>query len=375
MTVQQQRLPRRDWFILPLLSLLSFGLVLGLSEVVARLVWPEHLEDRCAVADPILGLRFQPNCNAEVKSPETPWLSNTYNECGFGTAEPCGPKPDRGFRVAVVGSSISSGYLVPYSQTFSAQATTSLRQRCHVPVDFQNLAVPGTGLEKAVFRLDTALSLHPDVVLMALSAHDLEIYRGDQAPVAGPAAAAEEPGGLAETVRTLVVRLRASRATFIAQHFLYENLDAYLPLYLQHGDEADFLRPPLSAPWQRRLALFDREVSEITARTRAKGLPFMLVYVPLRAQAALLRWKRLPEGVDPTLLGKALREVARQNGAAYLDLTETIGDRADVTDLYYPVDSHPNGAASTIIADAVAAALVADSDALATCRDQAQARK
>jgi hypothetical protein len=374
-TVEQERLPRRDWFILPLLSLLSLALVLGLSEAGARIAFPEHLEDRCAVPDPILGLHFQPNCTAEVKSPETPWLENSYNACGFRTAEPCGPKPDQGFRVAVIGSSISSGYLVPYAQTFPARATAVLRQRCHIPVDFQNLAIPGTGLEKALFRVDSALALQPNVVLMALSAHDLEVFRGDQPPSKGPVGAPEESPGLTETVRALAVQLRASRATLIAQHFLYENLDSYLPLYLQHGDEADFLRPPLSTAWQHRLALFDQEVGQITALTQAKGVPFMLVFVPLRAQAALLRWKHLPNGVDPALLGKAIGNIARHHGASYLDLTETIGGRADVTDLYYPVDSHPNGAASTIIADAVATALIAGDDSLAICRDQAQARK
>ena len=374
MTAEQERLPWRDWIILPLLSILSLGLLLGLSEVGARIVWPEHLEDRCAVPDPTLGLRFQPNCVAKVKSAETPWLDNSYNACGFRTAEPCGPKLDRGFRVAVIGSSISSGYLVPYAETFSARTTALLQQHCHVPVDFQNLALPGTGLEKAVFRVDTALALQPNVVLMALSAHDLEVFHGDQPP-AGPSAAAEKSGGLGEAMRTLVVRLRASRATLIAQHFLYENLDAYLPLYLEHGDEADFLRPPLSAAWQHRLALFDREIGEISARTQANGVPFMLVFVPLRAQAALLRWKHLPQGVDPTLLGKAIGDVARQHGAVYLDLTETIGDRPDVTGLYYPVDSHPNAEAGGIIADALATALIADNDSLATCRDQTQARK
>ena len=156
-TVEQERLPRRDWIILPLLSILSLGLLLGLSEVGARIFWPEHLEDRCAVPDPTLGLRFQPNCVAKVKSAETPWLDNSYNACGFRTAESCGPKLDRGFRVAVIGSSISSGYLVPYAETFSARTTALLQQHCHVPVDFQNLALPGTGLEKAVFRVDTAL--------------------------------------------------------------------------------------------------------------------------------------------------------------------------------------------------------------------------
>ena len=60
------------------------------------------------------------------------------------------------------------------------------------PFDFQNLALPGTGLEKAVFRVDTALALQPNVVLMALSAHDLEVFHGDQ-PAAGPTAAARNP--------------------------------------------------------------------------------------------------------------------------------------------------------------------------------------
>ena len=101
----------------------------------------------------------------------------------------------------------------------------------------------------------------------------------------------------------------------------------------------------------------------------------MLVFVPLRAQAALLRWKHLPQGVDPTLLGKAIGDVARRHGAAYLDLTETIGDHPDVTSLYYPVDLHPNGEAGEIIAGALAAALIADNDSLATCRDQTQASK
>jgi len=43
----------------PLVSLLSLGLVLGLSEVAARVFWPEQLQDRCVLRDPVLGLRFQ----------------------------------------------------------------------------------------------------------------------------------------------------------------------------------------------------------------------------------------------------------------------------------------------------------------------------
>lgn len=376
MTGEDERLPRRDWLLIPLLSLLSLGLVGGISEVAARVFWPQHLEDACAVHDPVLGVRFRPDCRSRVKSAESPWLENSYNACGFRTAEPCGPKPAGGVRVAVIGSSISSGYLVPYGQTFAARAAEMLRRRCRVPVDFQNLAVPGVGLEKAPLHLDAALALRPDAVLMALSPHDLEVLP-DDAPLAAAGAPAPAPqgGGIGGFAREAVQRMRASRAALVAQHFLYENLDSYLPLYLQHGDEADYLRPPLSQGWQRRLRQFDAEVGEIAARTRAAGAPFNLVFVPNRAQAALVRWKRRPPGIDPALLGKAVGEIARRHDVPFLDLTETIGDRPDAAGLFYPVDSHPDGAASAIIADKVTDLLLDRDAALAACRDRTEASR
>ncbi len=376
MIADHERLPRRDWIILPLLGLLSLALLLGVSEGAARLIWPEQLYDRCALPDPNLRLRFKPGCVARVKAPESPWLEYAYNDCGLRTAEPCRPKPPGDFRVAVIGSSISSGYMVPYEKTFPARATAALEQRCHIPVDFQNLAVAGAGLETAPLHLDQALALHPDTLLMALSAHDLEVLRDVRG--APQEAEEEEPaaqGGLHEALHRLVLALRTSRASLMAQHFLYEHLDTYLPLYLKHGDEADFLRPPFSEAWKLRLAIFDRELDEITARTQAAGVPFMLVFVPQRAQAMLLRWKNLPPGIDPTLLGRALGDLARRHGVAYVDLTATIGERADAPSLYYPVDSHPNAAASAIIADGVVDGLLREDAALATCRDQAQAGK
>ena len=208
------------------------------------------------------------------------------------------------------------------------------------------------------------MALHPDLVLMALSAHDIEVLHG--AP--GRAPAAPPVASLGARMRGLALRLRSDRAIGVAQHFLYMNLDTYLPLYLGHGDEADFLRAPLSAAWRGRLAAFDSEVRDIVAHTQAAGVPFMLVFVPLRAQALLLRWKQKPSDIDPTLLGQALGDIARRHGARYLDLTETIGDRPEVASLYYPLDSHPDAAAGGIIADAIAHALLASDMAPIACR-------
>jgi hypothetical protein len=413
LTPEQQRLPRRDWIILPLLSLLTVGLLTGVSEVAARLLWSEQLVDSCGVADPVFGLHFKPNCRSEVKSAESPWLENAYNGCGFRTAEDCGPKAANQVRVAVVGSSISSGYLVPYPRTFTAQATEMLRRRCHAPVDFQNLGVPGGGqIEKVPLHLDAALGLHPNMVLMVISEFDLQSLQapvaaaaaaktsvqaaaagtaaaaaGTAAAAAGTAAADAGPGdgkaaapavpgptGLGEEIRQIVVKLRASRAVLVAQHFLFENIDAYLPLYLQHGDEADYLRPPLSPAWRRRLDQFDQEIGEIASRTGAEQTPFMLVYLPSRAQAALMHWKNRPAGIDPALLGQDLGVIARRHGIDYLDLTETIADHADPAGLYYPEDSHPNAAAGGIIADAIVSGMLARDRLPAACHDTAQVR-
>jgi hypothetical protein len=368
-----ERLPRRDWLILPLLSLLTVLLIIGAAEIVTRAFWAERVWDSCSIPDKALHYRYKPNCVARVKGAEGPWVENAYNECGFRTAEHCGPKVANEFRVAVVGASISAGYLVPYPETFAARTTALLGELCHVPVDFQNLGVPGADMQTVPAHLDAALSLHPDLILMALSAHDIEVVH-DQS-----ATASEEPrivrNQWVEAARQVAIQLRQSRAVLVAQHFLYQNLDAYLPLYLSHGDEADFLRSPLSPPWKARLSVFDREVAEIASRSRAVGVPFMLMYVPLRPQALLMQWKHKPADIDPTWLGRALGEIAQRNGAAYLDLTETIGERPDMIDLYFPVDSHPNAAASAIIADSLARALLAEAPALASCRNRTQASR
>ncbi len=358
-------LPARDWFLLPLLSATTLCLMMAVSELASRVIWPEHLQDACIVSDPQLGFSFRPSCRSIVKSTESGWIENAYNDCGYRTAESCKPRAPNSFRVAVIGSSIGSGYLIPYNETFAARATESLTRRCHIPVDFQNLAVPDARLSKASLYVEPALALKPDVLLMALTAHDLEVLGPDKDD-AGTTTKAQADR-FNHLLLEAAARLRASRAVAIAQHFLYENLDTYLPLYLKHRDEADYLRPPFSAAWQRRMELFEQKVKEIATQARAAGVPFIVMFIPQRPLAALLQWKHLPPGIDPTLLGKTLADIVQRNGAISIDLTETIPSKGSVKELYYAVDSHPNGTASAIIADAVVATLLAHHVPPAVC--------
>ena len=365
-------LPRRDLWLLPLVSLVTIVILLSASEVLARVVWSEHLEDSCARHDAVLQTRFAANCRSFVKSAESPRVENSYNACGFRSAGGCGPKPAGTYRVAVIGTSTGSGYLVPYPQTFYVRAATQITQQCHIPTDFQNLAVPGVSPENALLRLDTALALKPNLVLMPVSAHDIDIIEPDGVRTA---VAPATPTRLSpkQMMAQLVKVLRSSRVMMMGQHFLYMNEDEYLPLYLQHGEEADFLRPPLSPVWHTKLALFNQEVATIAQRAKAAGALFMIIYVPQRAQALLLKWHHLPGNVDPSLLGREIADIAARHDVDYTDLTQTIGDRPDVVSLFYPVDSHPDVAGSAIIGQSVASALVAQDNALAQCRERTAA--
>jgi hypothetical protein len=218
-----------------------------------------------------------------------------------------------------------------------------------------------------------ALSLQPDLLIMALSPHDLEIT-GDDVLVPTRSSTL----GIGTFNRMLLaaaVQLRKSRAVAVAQHFLYENLEVYLPLYLKHSDEADYLRPPLSLAWRRRLELFDRLVAEIATRSKAVNVRFMLLFVPQRAQAALTQWKHSPPGIDPFLLGDAIGQIAKRNGALYVDLTRTIVANGTVRDLYYAVDSHPNGMAGAVIAEAIVSSMTTLHVLPTSCTGQSQAFK
>lgn len=163
------RLQRRDYIVLPLLSLLTLVVMFAGAEVVTRIFWPEGGTDVCAVYDPMTGFREKPNCTALLKSPETPWVAHTFNNCGYRTVEPCGLKPPGTIRIAPLGSSIAEGYLVPYPDTFAVQAASLLTRLCHRPVEVQNLAAAGSEPIYVYHRMDEALALQPDAIIFAIN--------------------------------------------------------------------------------------------------------------------------------------------------------------------------------------------------------------
>ena len=369
-------LPRRDAWLLPLISILTVLGMLAGGEVCARVVWPEQRQDTCMIQNSALGYRYRPNCSSTMKLVEGPWYTSRYNACGYRSDAPCGPAPAGTRRIALIGASVSGGYGVEYSDTIGARLGADLTAMCGGPVELQNLAA-GTGAHQArrlVLRMEEALTMQPSAVLLIQVPFDVKEL-GDDATVpitsvAQPVANANPPAVPKAELRHRVNEwLKESRAVTVAQHLLFRDVSIYLPLFLHHGDEADYLRPPFTVAWQERLRRFDVLITALANLSRQAGVPFMLAFVPQRAELLLMSDRFAPPGVDPQALPNAMANIAARRGVTFVDTSQVLRAEPKPDQLYYRVDGHPSGPGHKIIARYIAQRYISTANGpFADCR-------
>ncbi len=365
----RRRLPRRDFVILPLLSVLTVLAMLGGAEVVARLAMPEKSIDECLAPDPMLGKRPRPMCVSHTKSPEGDWVENRYNECGYRSDASCQAPADGASRLVVLGSSMAWGLNVPTGETWYVRLADMLSHACGRRVDVQNLSGV-LNLTQIAARLPEALTLKPAAALMLITPFDLEgIPPGPFVPgVADPER--KEPQGL----RKIQVEIVSARAVVAAQHLIFRQPSSYIPLYLRYGDKADFLRPPFTPAWRQRLDYTDQALGYMAEKFRSAGVPLALVFVPQQAQADIVATKQTIPGVDPFAFGAAIGEIARRHGIVYNDLTPHFSTIRDAPDFYLNVDAHMNGRGNALEAEAARQALTEEGGVpeFNSCRQEAR---
>jgi hypothetical protein len=349
------RLPRRDLFLLPFLSLLTILVMFGVSEILSRLIWTARYSDACSIDDPVEGDRLKPNCSVRGKIAEGPWITYRYNECGYRSDNSCGPKPPGTIRIVTLGSSMSQALHVPYEEAFFSRASTILSRLCDRRIDVQNLGVAGSSPAYADRHVQEALALNPDVVLYMVVPYDLNrqiLPQGLTEP--GTPALTSSPGAALPTasplsrLEHLVVQ---SRTLLVAQHFVFQNREAFIRSYMMYGDKADYLRQPFTPAWQHRFADIDQTIGDIAKRLHAAGVPLMIVAVPSRAEAALLSSPQLPAHVDPFAFGREIQRIASKHGAGYVDLMGPFSRLPNAENLYYVVDGHVTSEGHKVIAE------------------------
>jgi hypothetical protein len=338
------------------------------AEVGSRAMFVESGTETCGDPTGRRASHYQPNCVSYRKSAEGPLVENAYNDCGNRTPTPCGTRAPGTIRVALMGTSIAEGFRVPYDETFAARLTVSLSRACGRPVEFQNMGVAGAPLMDVYHRTDEALAMHPDLVMLVVSAVELK-ERMSRSELAGrdettlPPAPAMASGILQGP--SLVARLSdfaaGSRALVVAQHFLFQDRATYVRLYMLHGEDADYLRSPLSPAWRERLSDFGLLLGGIVSKARshappggvAGDIPVMVIWSPTRIQVALLAEKTNTQRVDPFAIGSQFAEVSAQKGAAFVDALDEFARQHAPERFFYAVDGHMNGDGSAVFAAAV----------------------
>jgi hypothetical protein len=364
------RLPRRDLVILPAISFLTIISLLMGSEVVARYFFPLSDKDVCMVGDAKIGLRFLPNCTASLKAFEGPWITNSYNECGYRTKESCGPKRAGSIRISLLGSSASEGLWVSYDQTFYVRAARDLTRMCGRPVEVQSLGRQGCYPLCSFRRIDEALSLKPDVVVMTITPWDLEKLVPSEIPnrykPIPPPRASDSARANISLLQATWNMARDSRGLLVAQHFLYQDPSTYVRIALLHGDGEDFLRTPFSRAWTERLDGFDRLAGEMAEKSQAANVPFVLVEVPSVSQAQLLASVPPPSKIDPNALNERLAQISSRHGIRFVNPLDTFRRTPGSDKMFYMVDGHVNGDGQALISDTLVEQLIQGSSPVLT---------
>jgi len=376
-------LPRRDFILIPLLSLLSIVVMLLVAEIASRQFFVESGVETCSIDDPSGIPRMKPNCISYRKAAEGPEVQNAFNDCGYRTAERCHPRPAGARRVAVMGASTAEGFKIRYEESFAARLTAMLGAACDRAAEFQNMGIAGTTPLDSYRRMDEALAMDPDLVMLVLSPYDMKarfdpvaLAARDDPPTAtrGVASASTAPAAAAASDgRSLVARLSdiaaSSRALIAAQHFLFQDRPTYVRLFMLHGEDAGYLRPPFGPGWEERLRDMDLLLGAMARRAAARGVPMMLVMGPQRIQAALLSEDARSYGADPYAIGQRLGEIAKRHGIFFLDALDAFATLPAPERFFYPWDGHMDAAGSAVFADAVFRRLTAgDIKPFAACR-------
>ena len=171
------KLPRRDWILLPFISLLTIVVLAGSGELIARRVFSGSttLMKNCMVMDDkSTGPRAIPNTVCWEKIPESQLVEYRFNGCGHRAGMECLPKQPGTYRIVMTGSSLALGEGVQREQTFAALLPEELSQETGRKIELYNESM-GWGFPHSVrLRFNEVLAAKPDLILWILTPGDIE---------------------------------------------------------------------------------------------------------------------------------------------------------------------------------------------------------
>lgn len=346
---------KSDYLVLPLLSLTTVAFMFVAAEAGSRVFWPAEETDTCLIKVASGDNRMKPNCTDRLKNAEGPWVTYHYNECGYRSYDSCGPKPAGTIRIALLGSSISQGFYIPYEQTFAQRTAAALSQRTGRGVQVQNMGVENLAPLYTAGRLDEALALKPDMVVYPIATYDLQqrleapdvAQMNDGAPGASPHAHVGPLKRLQGSIN------ENSRAVLVAEHFFFADTDNYFRVHVRYGDNSNLFQQPLSSSWQARFDALEHLLSSMAARCRQAGVPLVIMAVPSRSQAILLDGAGQIPHTDPFAFSSLLKSMTTRLGCVYADAFYEFNRTPHSDKFFYSVDLHLDGEGHELLSRAL----------------------
>ena len=107
------KLPRRDWILLPLLSVITIVAMAGSFKLIGgRMLAATDPIGDCIVLDHAKAQRGVPNGACWKKAAESQPVKYSFNSCGHRAGMDCGPKAPESYRIVMAGSSYAFGWAV-----------------------------------------------------------------------------------------------------------------------------------------------------------------------------------------------------------------------------------------------------------------------
>jgi hypothetical protein len=360
---KEAKIPRRDWILLPILSLLTICLVAGSVELYGRQKFsrlPSVGENCLLIDDPSHGARGIPNCVIWEKIPEGNPTEYRFNSSGYRNNADFGPKSPGTYRIVMVGTSVAAGFRVSQAQTIGALLPTELARRTGRKIEVYNEGLPWRTPRSISRNFSEPLASNPDMILWVLSPLDIAYPTGLARRDETVSATAQD--GVWYFIKTvfdtepfnesIATIFGHTRAATLLEEFLFESPSQYVQSSLMGTDyKKEFLQTESSPEWSRELKEFDSSASSIAEQARKAGIPLVVVFVPDRTQAALISMTgECPKGFDPYKVGKEVSSIIVSHGGTYLDILPEFRTIPNPQLGYFALDGHPNAFGHAMIA-------------------------
>lgn len=339
-----------------------------LLEGGARVFWTAERGDLCRVEDEKLMYKPRPNCERRIKEPEGDLITYRFNACGFRGNGPCVRRPPDTLRVFGIGDSFTLGLMVSEPDTYLQVAQKWWNEHLPYPVEVYNAGEIGYDLFQYSLRLDQAFEHDAQLIMIGLLPNDLFTDNSEtgtaerQALVrrlgvqgAHKAINRERKWVLFERAQNVISQ---SRFGSLLTHLLFSIDAVYLRAYLMRYGEQSYMRVPYSDVWTAKMRDADRLIADMTRRARARGVELVIIVIPQRVQAILVKRGGAVSGVDPFAFGDAIRSIGARYGIVVVDFLKALERNPDPARLFYPVDGHLTPEGQRLLGLFVARALV-----------------